>query len=234
MRNPILSRLTKISRLPSLNMDTRLDSSIDTTPLLVTASYTGNGFGGTSYSYGQSTYLFNPATGTQNVAKSIFSLSGTIVNPDEDLYTGYLSIQPTSSQDTFRLSNTELDSSFANTQIDEYTFGSSVPVYPIFGIRSTGTDIPTTSKKMRRSGDNFNVEFIIPRVLASASPSTRLTVTLFFGGVEANETTGRFPVGGTTTLNLTLRNVTPGSSYGSVVSTGTISLNEAPSGLGDE
>ena len=234
MRNPILSRLTKISRLPSLNMDTRLDSSIDTTPSLVTASYTGNGFGGTSYSYGQSAYLFNPALGTQNVAKSIFSLSGTIVNPDEDLYTGYLSIQPTSSQATFRLSDTELDSSLTNTQIDEYTFGSSVPVYPIFGIRSTGTDIPTTSKKMRRSGDNFNVEFIIPRVLASASPNTRLTVTLFFGGVEANETTGRFPVGGTTTLNLTLRNITPGSSYGSVVSTGTISLNEAPAGLGGD
>jgi len=108
MRNPILSRLTKISRLPSLNMDTRLDSSIDTTPSLVTASYTGNGFGGTSYSYGQSAYLFNPALGTQNVAKSIFSLSGTIVNPDEDLYTGYLSIQPTSSHATFRLSDTRL------------------------------------------------------------------------------------------------------------------------------
>jgi hypothetical protein len=234
MRNPILSRLTKISRLPSLNMDTRLDSSIDTTPTLVTASYQGNGFGGTSYSYGQASYLFNPALGTQNVAKSIFSLSGTIVNPDEDLYTGYLSIQPTSSQGTFRLSDTELDSSLTNTQIDEYTFGgSSVPPYPIFGITSTGTDIPTTSKKMRRSGDNFNVEFIIPRVLAAAGPNGRLTITLFFGGVEANETTGRFPVGGTTTLNLTLRNITPGSSYGSVVSTGTISLNEAPAGLGD-
>lgn len=234
MRNPILSRLTKISRLPSLNMDTRLDSSIDTTPSFVSATYTGNGFGGTSFSYGQAVYILNPFVGSQNVAKSIFSLSGTIVNPDEDLYTGYLSIQPTTSQITFRLSDTELDSSLANTQIDEYTFGSSVPVYPIFGIRSTGTDIPTTSKKMRRSGDNFNVEFIIPRLLAAAGPTGRLTITLFFGGVEANETTGRFPVGGTTTLNLTLRNVTPGSSYGSVVSTGTISLGEAPAGLGGD
>lgn len=121
MRNPILSRFSKLSRLPSTNLECRLDSTLDTLPNTPTVSLTDSN--ATGHPFCSTQYAI--ATATANVINQNYEIFGQISGTGVDiprmrLYYYFLPQAPGTS--TNWLTPVPYTDFPLNTQVDEYTY----------------------------------------------------------------------------------------------------------------
>jgi len=218
MRNPVLTKLSRISRLPSTNMEVRLDSTIDALPNVSSSSYESSGTLGTEEKWAIALFSVFAGSTNMNSSRAIYELTASVNSADQGRYTGYVTIVP-STTSTYNLSNTAVNG-FQNTQIEPYVYGDNSSI-PTFGVLDTGVSasLPVTHLKMNRLGSTFDYSssFILKQ-------GGVLVVSLYFAAVEADEITARWPssVG---TVSIALRNITPGNSYGTVCASCTGAVN---------
>ena len=229
MRNPILSKLTKLSRLPSTSMEVRLDSTFDALPNIAgtflnsgSVPLTSN-ITETEYAFAQ----FSMQAGAQiNTSRVYYELTASLTSNDKGRYTGYITIIP-NTPSSYQLSNVPIDSQFANSQVEPYVHGQVIGIdtFPVFGVVDTAASPtwPVTHLKLNRIGTTFDY---------SSSFMVRqggiIQVIAYFAKVQSDDITPIYP-SQTGSLTFTLKNITPGRNYGTICAncTATVALQTA-------
>lgn len=236
MRNPILSKLTKLSRLPSTSMEVRLDSTFDALPNIV-GTFMNSGSVPLTTNVTETQYVFaqfGMQAGSQiNTSRLYYEFTASLTSNDKGRYAGYITITP-NVPSAYQLSNIPIDSQFANSQIEPYVYGHDTGsnTFPAFGVIDTAASPtwPVTHLKLNRIGTTFDYSssFMVKQGSTTSLPEGVIQVIAYFAKVQSDDITPIYPdQAGSVTF--TLKNITPGRNYGTICAscTATVSLQTA-------
>ena len=222
MRNPILSRFSKLSRLPSTNLECRLDSTLDTLPnvpsVAITDSTATPEFNFCWTQYGITTATAN----TINQNYEIFGqISGSVQDTDRIRIYYYFLPQNPGNSNNWLTSVPYTDFPVVNTQVDEYTYvhqyaGNPTDlalVYGMYGIDDGTEEDFFINKRVTLQNGSFS--FSVP-LRRAGQYFVRIYCAVYEKGLR------EVPQEDDITMTTGVKILTPGPNYGTILRSGDI------------
>lgn len=218
MRNPILSRFSKLSRLPSTNLECRLDSTLDTLPNTPSVAITDStsapesDFCSTQYSI---------STTTANAINQNYEIFGQIsglVQDTDRIRIYYYFLPQNANTSTNWLTPVPYTDFPVNTQVDEYTYVHQYTanatdlalVYGMYGIEDGSGDGFYINRRVTLQNGSFSFSVPLRRALHYL---VRIYCAVYQGG-------SRVIPDDDITMTTGVKILTPGPNYNTILRSG--------------